>query len=687
MKKISMRSTVQYAGLLFVGSVVLSPVFAADTRVFWQDLPERQSTTAFLKGEKGPQPTRFRSLTLDFASLKAEVAAVSMHTADSTLSKGVQNNVRLSLPLPEGGFTEFTLIDSGTLPPVLAQRYPEIRSFKGSDGKGRSLRLDISPQGVKAMVYEKDGAWLVQPAETLSGKALNAKASGAQYWSFRRSALPAPVQSYEEKVLESLPGKLSPQVKMNSMQSRTATGNIRRDYRIAVAATSSYTSKFGGTVVGGLAAVSYMLNRINEIYEKDLGVHLTLIPNNDKIIYTDPASDPYLQGQDILLQNVDNLNKVIGAANFDVGHVVDTGSGGVVGHIGSTCVDAPGKDNKAAGTTGRDNPVGDAFYVDYVAHELGHQFGAWHTYNSCGHRTSTLVDSALEPGSGSTIMGYAGICLKNENLQNHSDPYFHAVSQEQIQAWISSKGGVCAVKHVNANSTPWIDPESMPGGGFETLTIPAGTPFVLKGQATSGNPDAVMTYAWEQFDAGPVQAKVFKDDGKGPIFRSYLPNISGERVFPHLAAVLGDEPLGNGEVYPTTNRKLTFRLTVRDNLDTQATTASLDTVINVRKTGRPFAVTTPNKIVVLTGGSMQTVGWDVAKTDEAPISCKQVRIDLSVDGGYTYLAKPLAESVPNTGSASVMLPRMSKATSQARVRISCIDNVFFAVSPTNFVIQ
>lgn len=678
--------TFHCAAWLLSSSLLVSTASAADTRTLWHDLSEQREAIATAK-TAGPIPTHYRALTLDFANLKAEVSAIVANTVGMVSRSGnVDTRLSLSLPLPEGGFTEFTLSDSATLPPELAQRYPEIQSYKGRDGKGRNLRLDISPQGMKAMVYEQDGAWLVQPAETLAGKVTNAKASGDQYWSFRRKALPSSAQPFQEKVLSGIPSSSKLGATINGTNARLVTGNIRRDYRIAIAATSSYTAKFGGTVVGGLAAVSYMLNRVNEVYEKDLGVHLTLVSNNDKIIYTDPAKDPYANGQNILLQNVDNLNKVIGSRNFDIGHVVDTGSGGVVGRIGSTCLNLPGEDNKAAGTTGRNNPVGDAFYIDYVAHELGHQFGAWHTYNSCKNVTSTLADSALEPGSGSTIMGYAGICLPNENLQSNSDPYFHAVSQEQIHAWISSKGGECAVKRINPNNAPWIDPKSMPGGGFKTLTIPAKTPFVLKGNAT-GNPDAMMTYTWEQFDAGPIQGVVLKDDGKGPIFRSMLPNTSGERIFPRLAAVLGEEPLGNGEVYPITNRKLQFRLTARDNLGTEATTASADVTLNVIKTPAPFAVTVPSNIAVLSGGSMQTIGWNVARTNETPISCTQVRIDLSVDGGHNYLRRPLAASVPNVGNASVILPRLSKSTSQARIRISCVDNVFFAVSPVNFLIQ
>jgi hypothetical protein len=671
-----------YCACVLSGIFTISAAYATDTRALWQDSTAQHNDPLTSRIEPG-NPAQRRVLTLSFSGLKSEIAAIPINQ-DEITSRSENPDVRLSLPLPEGGFSEFVLSDSGTLPPALAQRYPDIRSLKGRDGEGRTVRVDISPQGMKAMVYDKDGAWLVQPAQTLSGKVQNAQARGDQYWSFRRHSLPASDRPFHEPIIDASPVGNPSVANRDRFQSRTATGMIRRDYRIAVAATSLYTAKFGGTVAGGLAAVSLMINRVNEIFEQDFGVHLTLIPNNDKLIYTNAATDPYLKAYDILLANVENLDRVIGAAGFDLGHVVTTGDGGVVGRIGNTCRNDAGRNNKAAGTTGRSNPVGDAFYVDFVAHELGHQFGAWHTFNRCGGGRSTLAESALEPGSGSTIMGYAGMCLPSENLQKYSDPYFHAISQEQVNAWISSRGGDCAVKSVNRSSAPEIDPQNLPGGGFDSLTIPSGTPFVLRGHAT-GSAGATTTYGWEHIDAGPIQGVVLKDDGVGPLFRSYLPNTTGERVFPRLAAVLGDEPLGNGEAYPATNRTLTFRLTARDTA--HDTTASSDVTLNVLKTARPFAVTLPGRAATLTGGAMQSIGWDVAGTDKAPISCAQVRIDLSVDGGYTYLPRPLAAAVPNTGSASVMLPRMGQRTVDARIKVSCVDNVFFAVSASNFTIQ
>ncbi|WP_211475052.1 reprolysin-like metallopeptidase [Collimonas humicola] len=685
----------------------MSSAAAADTRTLWHDITAPAPAAAAKTGLP-KQTTAFRTLTLDFNDLKNALADVPFSNVEnggfSSKSAGSIAPVKLALPLPEGtAFTEFQLFDSGTLPPTLAQRYPEIRSLRGSDSKGRQLRLDISPQGMKAMVYDEKGAWLVQPIETLGGKVAEAKATGGQYSSFRRAALPASATPFHEgeisKILPS-PDKKSGSAKFSN-QSKTVTGTIRRDFRIAVAASSKYTATFGGTIKGGLAAVTTMINRVNEVYEKDLGIHFTLVNDNDKIIYTDPKKDPYnipvepeiTYPSRVIAKNVLNLDKVVGKRNFDIGHVVDTGSGGQAGTIGNSCSDEPGDKNKAAGTTGRPDPVGDAFSIDYVAHELGHQLGAWHSFDQCtlSNGRTTIADSSVEPGGGTTVMAYAGICAPNENIQLHSDPYFHGISLDQINAWVSAKGGACAAKKLNDSVAPFIDVSSLSSydensGTDKVLSIPTKTPFSLRGKAT-GAVGAAMTYAWEEFDVGPKHnGRALIDDGKNPIFRSSLPSASGERTFPRMAAILGYEPLGNGEVYPAKARTLHFRLTARDNLGQQAATASSDDLmINVIDTGGAFAITAPVKAAVFAVGSTQTVKWAVSKTDQAPISCANVKIDLSTDGGYTYLATPLAKSVANNGSASVKLPKSKTKT--GRIKVSCADNVFFAVSPANFEIN
>ncbi|AOK31867.1 MULTISPECIES: reprolysin-like metallopeptidase [Burkholderia] len=665
---------------------------AADTAGFWYDVPASAGVSA--RGATTSEPAAYRAVTLNFGNLKSELAA------NATTTKSGQSN-RLALPLPEGGMTYFTLSESNVLPPALAKRYPALKSYKGVDDKGRRARIDITPQGLQAAVYgDSDGMWLVQPAGQLSGRASKAADSGDVYWSFRRAALPGSSPFNEDGFDKNLLNgsgvrKNSAKATAGNATGARASGSVMYDYRLAMAATSTYTKSFGGTVVDGLAAVATMVNRINEIYENDLGVHLTLIDNEDKIIYTDAKTDPYAGlspgSGAINNENVKNLAKVIGNKNFDVGHVVAGDGTGGMASIASTCQDA----TKAAGSTGRRNPVGDAFAVDYVAHELGHSFGSYHSFNA---NRSTPEEDAVEPGEGSTIMGYAGVYRQNYpefSYQPHSDPYFNSSSIGMIQDWISSAGGSCATRTLNKNSAPWLDPESLiPPDAFATgrasYTIPAKTPFTLKVKAAKGSKASGLTYTWEQFDFGPEQFGKLKDDGQGPIFRSFKPHAQAEQTFPHLAAVLGDEPLGNGEVYPATNRKLSFRVTVRDNvamarsLGVGPNTASGNMYVNVVDTGSPFAVTAPKSAVKWEAGSEQTVAWNVAQTNAAPIACTNVKLDLSLDGGYHYLSEPLLASTPNNGKAKVTLPAV--ASNKARIRVSCTDNVFFAVTPANFTI-
>lgn len=647
---------------------------AADTAAFWHDKPSTRASMA-----KGP--STYRAMTLDLANLQTELDA-----AASAIRRGQSNN--FALPLPEGGMTYFTLSESDVLPAELARRYPQIRSYKGVDAQGRRLRLDFTPEGLQAMVYgDKDGVWLVQRSGRLAGKVSKASASGDEYWSFRRDSLPPGEPFREKEAVESSAIRLQNMLPSFRKSGETHSGGtVLYNYRLAMAATSTYTRSFGNTVADGLGAIVTMVNRINEIYENDLGVHLTLIPDEDKIIYTDAKTDPY-SGKEpgstpINQANVDNLGRVIGNKNFDVGHVVAGNGSGGRAEIGSTCGAL-----KAFGSTGRKNPSGDAFVVDFVAHELGHSFGSGHTFNA--RRSTVAPEDAVEPGEGSTIMGYAGIYGGDISYQVNSDPYFNSSSIERIQGWIAGDGGRCAKRTPNRSRAPAIDTNSLLppdwASGRKRYTIPARTPFTLNVKTTKGSNTSPLTYTWEQFDFGPEQSGNLKDDGKGPIFRSFKPHAESEQSFPHLAAVLGDEPLGNGQVYPATNRRLSFRVTVRDNarmseaMGVGANTVSAKMYLDVLNTGSAFAVTQPNAAVEWNAGSEQTIAWNVAKTNERPIACANVKLDLSTDGGFTYQTKPLLDSTPNTGTAKVTLPK--EAAPKARIRISCTNNVFFAVTP------
>jgi hypothetical protein len=439
-------------------------------------------------------------------------------------------------------------------------------------------------------------------------------------------------------------------------------------YRLAVAATGEYTAFQGGTVAQALAAINTTMNRVNGIYQRELSIRFVLIANETNIIYTNAMTDPYTNGDPnaMIGENQSNVDTVIGSGNYDIGHVFGTNSGGLAS--AGVCAG-----NKARGVTGSGAPVGDAFDVDYVAHEMGHQFGANHTFNgstgSCGGNRES--GAAYEPGSGSTIMAYAGICGA-ENLQLNSNDYFHVKSLEEIVAFIG--GHSCDVETATGNVAPTVNA----GPDFN---IPMGTPFILTASGSDANGDA-LTFAWEEYDLG-TQSPPNTDDGSRPIFRSFTPTASPARTFPKLSDILNNTSTF-GESLPTTTRNMTFQVTARDNRAGGGGVNSATMQVHVTNTSGPFAVTQPNTAVVWTTGTTQTVTWNVANSTAAPVSCANVRILLSIDGGNTFPIV-LNASTPNDGSAAITVPNVPSTT--ARVKVEAVGNIFFDISNQNFIVN
>ena len=560
---------------------------------------------------------------------------------------------RLTLPLPDGKEVTFSLQPYDLLPADLAAKYPGIRTFKGHDEANpvETGRVDLGPQGFHAMFSHQGRMVFVDPLR-----------NGEGYAVYYQQDAHSRLEEEADRVIGSKAGKLARQVLVD--------GNERKRYVIAISAAGEYTQYHGGTVEAGLGAITTLLNRVNEVYQRDVAAEFQLASGNDTIIFTDAATDPFFNGDDPSgsgLSDVDVNMQVQAVAQtqglgaFDIGHVVNTGGGGLAG-LGVLCTA-----DKSAGMTGSSNPVGDAFFIDYVAHEIGHQFGADHTFNgttgSCGGGNRE-ASQAWEPGSGSSIMAYAGICGE-EDLQANSLPYFHSKSIEQMRAHMATVSS-CGTTQSLTNNAPQV------AAGNDHV-IPANTPFVLKGAGTDLDNDA-LSYTWEQIDLGTESFSVASmvDDGSRPLFRFVAPTSVPERTLPSLPSLLTNT-LAKGEAWPATNRELNFRLTARDG---KGGVSSDDMKIQVVNTGKAFALTSP-LVTPLAAGQTQTIDWDVAGTNAAPINCSKVDLYMTRDEGVNWTL--LAGGQPNSGSASVAIPAGSDGT--ARLKVACSDNLFFAISP------
>ena len=619
-----------------------------------------------------------QALTLDVAGLRAVLA-----TAPTETQAGAVPLV-LVLPLPDGRTGRFALHEAPVMAPALAARFPSIKTYAGVgiDDASASVRLDLTPLGFHAQVLTGRGnSFYIDPVSRTDTR---------HYLSFyrkdmnRAAAGAAPSCDFAPTVADLKADASRLAARMGTTPLARSSGPQLRTYRLALANTPEYALTKGNTLAGVMAGEVATVNRVVGVYEKELAVRLVLVANNDQLVFlsgtgTQPSpAYSNTNGNDMLGQNQTNVDRIIGSANYDIGHVVSTGGGGVA-YLGVVCNPA----RKAGGVTGSSNPVGDAFDIDYVAHEMGHQFAGNHPFNGNADNcagSNRNASTAWEPGSGSTIMAYAGICGSANDLQPNSDPTFHTGNFEQMRAFI--EGTTCAVNTATGNTAPTV---TAPAGG---KTLPISTPFKLTAAATDAEND-VLTYSWEEMDLGntgtPTTAQAANDNV--PLFRSFNPTLSGTRYFPRLSNLVANTTL-IGERLPTVTRTLKFRCTARDEHSGPAgiiggVDFSSFVNLSVTSTAGPFVVTAPNTAVSWTGGTGQMVTWNIAGTNNAPVSCALVNLRLSTDGGLTY-PTILAINEPNDGSALVAVPNV--ATTTARVMVEAADNYFFDISNVNFSI-
>jgi hypothetical protein len=700
MSKLKMRSNVVFLAMKlvsFIGIICLifgltvivraqHPAPGKSSDGLWQDVKE--SSIAVSGGARQIVPRSYRTVRLNKEAMTQLLAQAPMEFTQAAS----ENQTVMTIPMPNRIFARFRIQQSPITLPDPSGKVSDFKTYSGQgmDDRTATVRFDISSAGFHAQILSVGETVYVDPYATSETTAcISYYKRDAQREGARPECLAAGLDSLQSSGAR----LLSRPANQPGVTPNAANGAMLRSFRTALAATGEYTTFFrqaGDTdaqaKARALLAIKTTMNRVNGIWGRDVAVRYVLLADVDelRIIYTDGATDPYTNNDPnaLINENQTNLDAVIGDANYDMGHVFATSPGGIGG--GGVCVTG----QKAMGATGLPMPVGDPFDVDFVAHEIIHQWQGGHTFNESnagqctpGNRTPP---SAYEPGSGSTVASYAGTC-DTANLQASSDDYFHGGSINEILNFATSTA-TCAVQTATGNTPPAV---SAPA----SFTIPRNTPFTLTATATDPDGDA-LTYGWEEFDLGNASPPN-SDDGTRPIFRPYRPVTSPSRTFPSRQYILnnannppptitvGTQTFFTGEVMPTTTRTMNFRVTVRDNRAGGGGINNATTQVNVRADSGPFAVTAPNTAVTVMGGAQLMVTWDVANTAAAPVSTANVKISLSTDGGNTF-PTVLAASTANDGSEAVTLPNVSSNT--ARIKVEAVGNVFFDISDTNFTI-
>jgi hypothetical protein len=627
------------------------------SRRAWTILDEMPEQQRAAKPWVRPAPgSGYASLALDFVAMREVLRGApgeSWPQADAMV---------IALPDPDGNWQEFAVWESSVMEAGLAAKLPDVRTFTGQGltDRAATIRLDYTALGFHAQVLGLGRTWAIDPYT---------KGDAAYYTSYDVRTLPAGAAWGCHVKGE------APMPQDDAFASRN-TGATLRSYRLAVAATASFTSFYGGPSQA-LAGLVTIVNRINQVWERDLAVRFVLVANNDLLIYSDAGTQPYSDGtlSAMIEQNQANIDMTIGQASYDVGHVVSGLGLGGLAQLNAACVGG-----KARGGTGLSNPSGDFFAVQYMSHELGHQFGAGHAFNAGDGRTCSdnrMGSSAFEPGSGSTIMGYVGLCGSASNLQSQADAMFNAGAYAQMITHINGQGS-CFAGTPTGNTVPTAV------AGNPIAHVPKNT--ALLAALTSTDPDGdTLTYSWEQQDLGPEQPASgagSEDNGSAPLFRVFAPGAASTRSFPRLEDVV-DGTLILGERYPTRFRYFKTRGTVRDNRAGAGGVRRADQLYYVYDTAGPFVITSQATGATIDPGPL-AITWDPAGTNVSPFNAFNVRVTLSTDGGATY-PYTLAASTPNDGSETVTIPTV--ATTTARIRIDAIGNIFYDVNGANQTIR
>jgi hypothetical protein len=643
---------------------------------FWKAISEKEGR-GLMKGQAlfGPSftPYSYKVFTLQTENLKQLIRKSPLQNTVGSIKEGIL----LEMPVPDGSIETFRILEAPVMVPALQGRYSFIRSYtgKGVKNPARTIRCDISQIGFHATVSTVgEPTYYINP--------LNA--AKELYAVYARNPLDRSTEKFSCSTADI--HELTPEG--TELNRTTFVGNaddgFLRTFRLALCVTGKWSQ---GIMTGSevttqdsintvMANIVAYLVRANEVYERDLGIRLIYVDNQDTLIFLNPATDPFGSLNSTCQKTCDAR---IGDANYDIGHVIDKApANGNAGCIG--CVCTTGK--KGSGFTQYNNlSLVDYFVIDYWTHEMGHQVGGNHTFTHSSENTSAQI----ETGSGSTIMGYAGI-TGSTDVQPHSDDLFSTASIAQISINYKNNllGGKCAVKIPNGNNAPVVN------AGLDYI-VPALTPFVLTGAASDPDAGDVLSYVWEQIDVreNPGFSSIPKaSNTKGPMMRTYNYTSSLSRTIPDIYTVLAGLTSTKFEVLPSVARDLNFRFTARDNHFNGGQNESDNMLVQVEPSAGPFKITTANTSIGWNEGDVVEINWDVANTNLAPINVTEVNILLSLDGGLTFPIK-LTGPTPNDGSELVTIPLLDNELSdiKARIKVEAIGNIFFDINDANISID
>ncbi|PZD79360.1 reprolysin-like metallopeptidase [Mesonia sp. K7] len=608
----------------------------------------------------------YQNFQLNFDAIKHQLSTAPNRDED------IESSVFVTFPIGFNEYKNFRIYEVSTLSKELSEKFPEIKSYIGvSDNSLNKIRITLTYQGLFGFISTENGRFLINPFN-------NSKNTYQAFFRKDTQRIDGFLECSFE--IEEIDGSFE------NVALADVNDSTLRSYRLAVAVTGEF-SQYYINVTGNqgssetvkkqavMGAITTIIDRVNEIYERDVAVTFNLIANNDQLIYLNGSTDPFNNNNtgQLINQSQQTITNVIGTANYDVGHTFCTGPGGLA-QLQSVCNNS----GKARGVTGLPTPIGDPFAIDYVCHELGHQMGATHTFNSTsnGCVQQRTDQTAVEPGSGSTIMGYGGLCA-GQNVQSLSDALFNAVSIDQMYTNARFQtASTCGQTSTIVNTPPVITPLS-------NYVIPKETAFEIEVTAVDVDGDQLY-YTWDQIDNEITLVPPSEFSSDGALFRSRVPVKNNTRIFPRIQDVLNGNLTPQWEVIPSVARQINFAVTVRDYNALGGQSDRDDILINVVNQG-PFEVTSQNTTgISYDQNNTVPVTWNVAGTDANGINATTVDIYLSYDGGLNFNTL-LVSNVPNDGLQNVQIPIGTQSNS-ARIKIKASDNIFFAVNSQNFVI-